>query len=76
MSIKPWPVLTLRMQGGPDDGLVIRSSAGASPEPPEQLVSSVDQLGGHYLRRPEPVGQWTWHYAWVVDQAPTLESKG
>ncbi len=73
MTIKPWPVLTLLMRGGPDDGLVIRSPAGAAPEPPEQLVSSVDPLGGHYLRHPEPMGQWTWHYAWVVDRAAALE---
>jgi len=76
MSIKPWPVLTMRVQGGPDDGQVISVLGGADPEPPEQLVSSVDPLGGHYLPHPDPTGQRTWHYAWVVDRAAALEPEG
>ncbi len=66
MGIKPWPTLTLHMEGGPDDGLVVVVSAGESPEPPEELLSVVDPMGGRYLRHPERHGQWEWVYHWVT----------
>ena len=65
MGIQPWPTLTLLMEGGPDDGLVVIRSAGASPEPPTELRSAVDPLGGCYMRHPEPASRWTWTYRWV-----------
>jgi hypothetical protein len=46
MSIKPWPILTLLLEGGPDDGLVITIGAGKGPEPPGELLSAIDPLGG------------------------------
>ena len=42
---RQWPTLTLLLEGGPDDGLVVSVPAGASPEPPEELLSAVDPLG-------------------------------
>ncbi|MCY7419646.1 MAG: hypothetical protein LH650_14370 [Chloroflexi bacterium] len=54
MSIKPWPTLTLLMEGGPDDGLRVNATATDGAEPPEKLVSGVDPLGAHYLRHPVP----------------------
>jgi hypothetical protein len=69
MSVLPWPTLTLLMEGGPDDGLVITIPAGKSPEPPEELLSAVDPLGGRYLRHPEPASRWTWTYQWVTSPA-------
>jgi|GEM_PF-2396833 len=65
MGIEPWPTLTLLMEGGPDDGLVVNIAAGKSPVPPEELLSVVDPLGGRYLRHPEPASRWTWTYRWV-----------
>jgi hypothetical protein len=66
MGIKPWPTLTLLMEGGPDDGLIINMPAERSPEPPDELLSAVDPLGGRYLRHPEPAGHSTWTYRWVM----------
>ena len=65
MGIQPRPTLTLLMEGGPDDGLVVIHPAGASPEPPTELRSAVDPLGGRYVRHPEPASRWTWTYRWV-----------
>jgi len=58
MSIKPWPTLTLLMEGGPDDGLVVVLDAGKTPERPEELMSAIDPPGGRYLRHPEPASYW------------------
>ena len=71
MGIQPWPTLTLLMEGGPDDGLVVLRPAGASPVPPEELRSAVDPIGGRYLRHPEPASRWTWTYRWANVSAPT-----
>jgi len=38
MGIKPWPTLTLDMEGGPDDGLRIIVAAGQGPQPPEERM--------------------------------------
>lgn len=73
MGIQPWPTLTLLMEGGPDDGLVIVTASGASPEPPKELRSAVDPLGGCYLRHPEPASRWTWTYRWIIAPAGTAE---
>lgn len=66
MGIRPWPTLTLLMEGGPDDGLVITIAAGADPEPPEELLSAVDPLGGRYLRNATDTSRSTWTYRWVL----------
>ena len=66
MGIKPWPTLTLLMEGGPDDGLIINMPAAKWPEPPEELLSAVDPMGGCYIRHTEPAGRSTWTYRWQV----------
>ncbi len=60
---------TLLMEGGPNDGLVVHIAASAAHEPPEELRSAEDPLGGRYLRHPEPANRRTWTYRWVTGQA-------
>lgn len=64
MSIKPWPVITIQLVGGPDDGQRRHLDAGKSPEPPEVMLPSGD-AHGHYVRHPEPVRRWEWRYLWM-----------
>lgn len=64
-SLKPWPILTLLLEGGPDDGEVRLMPAMVSVVPPERLEPSVDSAGA-YLRDPELPAPWTWRYLWVA----------
>lgn len=58
-TIKTWPILTLRLEGGPDDGEVRLMPAMVSVVPPERLESSVDSAGA-YLRDPTVAAPGTW----------------
>ena len=62
----PWPILTLRLEGGPDDGDERQVPAAVSVVPPERLNPSVDARG-QYVRYPELPAPWTWRYLWVAD---------
>ncbi len=62
------PTQTLLLEGGPNDGLVVHVAATAA-EPPEELRSADDPLGGRYLRHPEPANRCTWTYRWVTGGA-------
>ena len=52
------------------------SQAGAAQEPPEELRSAEDPLGGRYLRHPEPANRRTWTYRWVTGQATAVADRG
>jgi hypothetical protein len=69
VSLDPRPTHTLLMEGGPNDGLIVHIAAGPGSEPPEELRSAEDPLGGRYLRHPEPASRCTWTYRWVFGQA-------
>jgi hypothetical protein len=60
---RPWPILILRLEGGPDDGELRLWPAMTSVMPPERLVPSVE-VPGEYLRQPELPAPWTWRYLW------------
>jgi hypothetical protein len=62
-AIKPWPVLILRLEGGPDDGQTRLMDAGTGVAPPERLEPSTD-APGVYVRHPEVDEPWTWRYLW------------
>jgi hypothetical protein len=58
-SIKPFPTLILRLEGGPDDGETRLMQAAVSLVPPERLEPST-AARGVYLRQPELEARWTW----------------
>ena len=66
-SLKPWPVLILLLEGGPDDGETRLVPAAVSVVPPERLNASVE-AEGEYVRHPELPAPWTWRYRWVADE--------
>jgi hypothetical protein len=63
MSIKPFAILVLRLEGGPDDGETGLMPAVTSMVPPEWLRSSSD-APGVYVRHPELIAPWVWTYRW------------
>jgi hypothetical protein len=67
MSIKPFPILVLRLEGGPDDGETRLMLPERSVVPPEALEPSrgdPDGPRGRYVRQPELDAPWTWRYVW------------
>ncbi len=60
-----WPILTLRLEGGPDDGEVRLMPATVSVVPPERIEPSIDAQGA-YVRHPEVPVPWTWRYLWMA----------
>jgi hypothetical protein len=53
MSIKPFPILVLRLEGGPDHGETRLMLAATGVVPPETLEASRDDAGaprGRYVR--------------------------
>lgn len=66
MGLKTWPILVLRMEGGPDDGETRLMPAADSVVPPERLRASREATGG-YERHPELPEPWTWRYVCEPD---------
>ena len=62
-----WPMVTFRLEGGPNDGEV-RLWPGVSVVPPERLVPSVD-VAGEYVCHPELSVPWTRRYLWEPEPA-------
>jgi hypothetical protein len=70
VSIKPFPILILRLDGGPDDGETRLMRAAVSVVPPERLVPSSDVRGAD-VREAELKAPWTWRYVW--ERGPEVE---
>jgi hypothetical protein len=69
MRIKPFPILVIRLEGGPDDGQTRLMQAVTSVAPPEWLRSSSD-APGVYVRQPELIAPRVWTYRWAVANLP------
>jgi hypothetical protein len=66
-TVEPFPILVLRLEGGPDDGETRLMLAATSVVPPETLEPATDEAHGprgHYVRQPELPEPWTWRYRW------------
>jgi hypothetical protein len=62
-TVKPFPVLVLRLEGGPDDGETRLMLAATSVVPREALEPSIDAAGA-YVRPADMREPWTWRYVW------------
>ena len=65
-SLKPWPVLILRLEDGPDDGEERLVPAAVSVVPSERVKASV-HAAGWQVRHPELPAPWTWRYLWTEE---------
>jgi hypothetical protein len=71
VAIKLWPTLTLRLEGGPDDGEERLVPAASSVVPPG-VTQRLHRAEGEHVRHPELAAPWTWRYLRVVEEAGWL----
>jgi hypothetical protein len=74
-SIKPFPTLILRLEGGPDDGETRLMLAVVAVVPPERLEPSTD-APGVYVRQPQLDAPWTWRDRGKKTPAPRGRTRG
>jgi hypothetical protein len=63
LRLKPFSVLLLPLEGGPNDGETRLLAGVRSVRPPERLRPSVGDAGA-YVRQPELPAPWTWRHRW------------
>ena len=73
MSVKPFPILVLRLDGGPDDGearLMLPREVVVPPEALEPSRDDPDAPRGRDVRQPELIAPRVWTYRWAVASLP------